>query len=101
VAEGRQRNRGYFSSMIRRVSNPREGLKNQTFLFRSRLVCNSLPHLRRSWNVNCANFRFTEFSELRHALQCPSNTKYTPYRYCAEFCTHSYLFVVEQRTWRG
>jgi hypothetical protein len=48
-----------------------------------------------------ANFGFTEFYEVRHALQCPSNTKYTTYRCCAEFCNHSYLFVVEQPMWRG
>ena len=49
------------AAMVRGVSNPREGSKILTFLFRSRLVCSSLLHLRSSWKVNSANFRFTEF----------------------------------------
>jgi hypothetical protein len=49
VAEGRQRNRGFFSDLVRGVSDPREGSLILTFLFRSRLVCSSLLHLRGSW----------------------------------------------------
>jgi hypothetical protein len=41
VAEGRQRNRGFFSGMVRGVSNTREGPKILTFLFRSRVVRSS------------------------------------------------------------
>jgi hypothetical protein len=52
LAWGRQRNRTFFSSMIRGVSNPREGSKILSFLFRPRLVCNSLLHLRSS-RRNC------------------------------------------------
>jgi hypothetical protein len=32
-----------------------------TFLFGPQLVWSSLLHIRSSWKVNCANFRFTEF----------------------------------------
>jgi hypothetical protein len=46
---GRQRNRQFFSGLVRGVSNPREGLKILFFLSQSRLVCSSLPHLRTSW----------------------------------------------------
>ena len=35
----RQRNRVFFSGMLRGVSNPREGSKILSFLFRSRQVC--------------------------------------------------------------
>ena len=45
----RQRNRGFFSGMVRGVSNPCEGSKMLTFLYRPRLVCSSLLHLLRSW----------------------------------------------------
>jgi hypothetical protein len=44
--------------------------------------------------MDSANFAFTEFSEVRHALQCPTNTKYTPYSGCTEFCNHSYLSLL-------
>ena len=66
VAEDRQRNRAFFSSMVRGVSNAREGSKILTFLFRPRLVCSSLLHLRSSWKVNSprAGYRFTEFFEV-------------------------------------
>jgi hypothetical protein len=37
----RQRNRGFFSSLVRGVSNPCEGSKILSFLFRSHLVCSS------------------------------------------------------------
>ena len=57
----RQRNRGFFSGMVRGVSRAREGSKILTFLFRTRLVCSSLLHLRSSWKVNSANFALTEF----------------------------------------
>jgi hypothetical protein len=59
VAEGRQKNREFFSGMVRGVSNPREGSKILSFLIRPRLVCSSLLHLRSSWMVNSANFAFT------------------------------------------
>jgi hypothetical protein len=49
VAEGWQRNRGFFSDLVRRVSIPREGSKILTLLYRPRLVCYSLLHLRSSW----------------------------------------------------
>ncbi len=39
--------------MVRGVSNPREGSKMLTFLYRPRLVCSSLI---RSWKVNFANY---------------------------------------------
>ncbi len=35
----RQRSRGFFSGMVRGVSDPREGSKILTFLFRPQLVC--------------------------------------------------------------
>jgi hypothetical protein len=65
VAEDRQRNRGLFSGILRDVSHPREGSKILTLLFRSRLVCSSLLHLRCSGKVNSANyFAMMEFSEV-------------------------------------
>jgi hypothetical protein len=63
VAQGRQRNRGPLSVYVRGVSRPSEGPKNLTFLFRSRVVCTSLLHLRSSWNS--ANFGFTAFYEVQ------------------------------------
>jgi hypothetical protein len=64
----RQRNRGFFSDMIRGVSNPREGSKILSFVFRPRLVCSSLLHLRSSWKVNAANyFALCAFSEVLHS----------------------------------
>jgi len=56
LAEGR----GFFSGMVRGVSNACEGSKISTFLFRA-LVYSSLLHLRTSWKVNSANFALTEF----------------------------------------
>ena len=63
MAQGRQRNQGFFIGMVRGVSNACEGSKILTFLYRPRLVCSSLLHLLSSWKVNSAklNFRFTEF----------------------------------------
>jgi hypothetical protein len=62
VARGRQRNRGFFSSMLRGVSIPREGSKIVTLLFRPRLMCSPLLLLRRSEKVSPANyFAMTEF----------------------------------------
>jgi hypothetical protein len=52
----RQRNRGFFSGMIRGVSDPREVSKMLTFLFRPRVVCSSLLHLRSSQKVNSRKF---------------------------------------------
>jgi hypothetical protein len=48
---GRQRNRGFFSDLVRGVSNACEGSKILSFLFRFRLVCSSLLHLRSSWTL--------------------------------------------------
>ena len=56
VAEGRQRNRGFFGGIVRGVSNACEGSKILSFLFRPRLVCSSLLHLRSSWKVNSQKF---------------------------------------------
>jgi hypothetical protein len=39
----------FFSGMLRGVSNACEGSKILTYLFRTRLVCSSLLHLRSSW----------------------------------------------------
>jgi hypothetical protein len=49
VTRGRQRNRGFFSDLVRGVLNAREGSKIPTFLFRPRPMCSSLLHLRSSW----------------------------------------------------
>jgi hypothetical protein len=65
VTRGRQRNRGFFSGMVRVVSNAREGSRIKSFLYQPRLVCSSPLHLRSAWTVNSANFAFTEFSEVR------------------------------------
>ena len=67
LGRDRQRNRGFFSGMVRGLSNPREGSKLLSFLFRPRMVCSSLLHLRSSWKVNSPklDFRFTAFSEVR------------------------------------
>ena len=45
--------RGLFSGMVRGVSDPGEGSKILSFLYRPRLVCNSLLHLRSLWK-GCA-----------------------------------------------
>ena len=67
VAEGRQRNQGFLSGMLRGVSNPCEGSKIRTFLFRSRLVCSSLLHLRCSGKVDSPNYlALCAFSEGLH-----------------------------------
>jgi hypothetical protein len=68
VAEGRQRNRGFFSDLVRRVSNAREGSKILSFPFRPRLVCSSLLHLRSSQNLPSASFVLTAFSEVQRSL---------------------------------
>ena len=44
-----QRNRAFLSGMVRGESIPPEGSKILTFLFRPRLVCSSLLHLRGLW----------------------------------------------------
>ena len=56
MAEGRQRNLGLFSDLVRGVSSPCEGPEILAFLFRSSLVCSSLLHLRSSWKANCPKF---------------------------------------------
>jgi hypothetical protein len=45
VAEGRQRNQGVFSGMVRGVSNPREGSNMLTVLYRPRLVCRARSYI--------------------------------------------------------
>jgi hypothetical protein len=45
VAEDRQRNRGFFSGLLRGVSDLARGSENRTFLSRPRLVRSSLLHL--------------------------------------------------------
>jgi hypothetical protein len=40
------------------------GLECMTFLYRLRLVCSSLLHLRSQWKVNSANFALTTYSEV-------------------------------------
>src|SRR5918995_2971254 len=65
----RQRNRGIFSGLVRRVSIPREGSKILSFLFRPRMVCSSLLHLRSSQKVNSASFALTAFSEVQRSLR--------------------------------
>jgi hypothetical protein len=73
LGRDRQRNRGFFSGMLRGVSNAREDSKILTFLFRSRLGCNLLLHLRSSWKGCSANyFALTEFSG---GLQSPARTR--------------------------
>ena len=52
----RQRNRGFFSGMLRGMSDPREGSKILTFPFRPRLVCSSFVHLRSAWKVISQKF---------------------------------------------
>ena len=46
LGRDRQRNQGFFSGMVRCVSNAREGSKILFFLFRSRVECSSPLHLR-------------------------------------------------------
>ena len=75
VAEGRQRNRGFFSDLVRGASNACEGSKILTLLFRPRLVCSSLLRLRSSWKVNSENFAITEFYEVRGARMPPDEVK--------------------------
>ena len=48
--------RGFFSGIIRGVSNPCEGSKIRSFLFRTRLVCSSLLHFLSSWKVDSQKF---------------------------------------------
>jgi hypothetical protein len=57
--------RGFFSGLVRGVSNACEGSKILTFPFRPRLMCSSLLHLRSSWKGCSANFALTAFFEVR------------------------------------
>jgi hypothetical protein len=57
--------RGFFSGMVRGVSNPREGSKILSFLFRPRLVYSWPLHLRNSWKVNSLRSSLA-ISEPRH-----------------------------------
>jgi hypothetical protein len=45
LGRDRQRNRGFFSGKVRGVSNPREGPKILTFLFRSHPVCRARTYI--------------------------------------------------------
>jgi hypothetical protein len=45
MGRDQQRNRGFFSGLVRGVSSPREGSKILSFLNRSRLVRSPLLHL--------------------------------------------------------
>jgi hypothetical protein len=65
LGRDRQRNRGFFSDMVRGVSEPREGSKILTFLSRPRQVCSSLLHLRSVWKVNSPKFAAAGLSEVR------------------------------------
>jgi hypothetical protein len=47
--------RGFFSGMLRGVSNPREGSKI-LFPLRPHWFCSSLLHLRSSWKTRSAKF---------------------------------------------
>jgi hypothetical protein len=67
LGRGRQRNREFFSGLLRVVSDPREGSKILIFLSRPRLVCSSLLHLRSSWKVNAKKFTLCAFSEVLHS----------------------------------
>jgi hypothetical protein len=51
-----QRNRGFFGSILRGVSDPREGPKILSFFYRPRVMCSSLLRLRSSWKVSSANY---------------------------------------------
>ena len=53
-ARGWQRNWVPSSGMVSGVSNAREGSKILSFLYRPRLVCSSLLHLRSLWKVHSA-----------------------------------------------
>jgi hypothetical protein len=68
LGRDRQRNRAFFSAMVRGVSDACEGTKILSFLFRLRLVCSSLLRLLSLWKVNCANFALCVFSEVLHSL---------------------------------
>jgi hypothetical protein len=71
LGRDRQRNRGFFSDMVRGVSEPREGSKILTFLSRPRQVCSSLLHLRSAWKVHSPKFAAAGLSEVRViALRC-------------------------------
>jgi hypothetical protein len=75
VARGRERNRAFFSGLVRGVSNLREGSKSLTFLFGPRLVCTARSYisealLRSFWKVDSANyFALCAFSDVRQNLQ--------------------------------
>jgi hypothetical protein len=68
VAKGQERNKWLSCVYDRGVSNAREGSKFLTFLFRTRVVCYLLLHLRSSCKVNSANyFALTAFLEVHMA----------------------------------
>ena len=69
LGRDRHRNWGFFSALVRGVSSPRAGSKILSFLFRPRLVCSPLLHLRSSWKGCSANyFALMEFSEVTKNL---------------------------------
>jgi hypothetical protein len=49
VARDRQRNRQFFSGMVRGVSNACEGSEILTFLYGPQLMCSPRLHLLSSW----------------------------------------------------
>jgi hypothetical protein len=61
--------RGFFSGMVRGMSNTRKGSKILTFLFGPRLVCSKFLLLRSSWKGRfCDSFALTAFLEVHMAL---------------------------------
>jgi hypothetical protein len=59
MGRDRQRNRRFFSGMLRGVSNACEGSKILLFLYRPRPVCYSLLHLRSSGKLFSRKSPFT------------------------------------------
>jgi hypothetical protein len=73
-----------FSGLVRGMSDPREGSKILTFLFRSRLVCSLLLHLQSLGKGRTANFTLTEFSEV------PSQELHLSGHFLATFSANGY-----------
>ena len=67
LGRDRQRNRRFFSGILRGVSGAREGSKILSFLFRLRLWCSSLLHPRSSGKVNSAMLTSCACSEVLHS----------------------------------
>jgi hypothetical protein len=66
------------------MSDPLEGSKILTFLFRSRLVCSLLLHLQSLGKGRTANFTLTEFSEV------PSQELHLSGHFLATFSANGY-----------